>query len=82
MEDPDCFNEFMEHEKVQATLNGFRINTLDAAIEIIQASNEMKNDYEKASSFVLAAIGRHHEKHVRTGKARSISATNTKPTGG
>ena len=80
MEAPECFNEFMEHEKVQGMLNGIRVNTLDATIEIIQASDELKNDYEKASAFILAAIGRHHEKNTRTGKAKSISATGTKPT--
>ena len=69
-----------EHEKVQQMLNGIRINTLDASVEIIQANDELKNDYEKASAFILSAIGRHHEKNARTGKARSISATNTKPT--
>ena len=61
-------------------LNGIRLNTLDATVEIIQASDELKNDYEKASAFILSAIGRHHEKNARTGKARSISAANTKPT--
>ena len=82
MEAPECFNEFMEHEKVQAMLNGIRINSLIATIEIFQTSKEMKNDYEKASSFILAAIGRHHGKNVCSGKARSISTAGTKPTGG
>ena len=72
----------MEHEKVQAMLNGIRTNSLDATVEIIQASNKMKNDYKKASSFILAAIGRHNEKSICSGKARSFSAANTKPRGG
>ena len=80
MEDPERFNEFKEHEKVQQMLNGIRVNTLDASVEIIQSSDELKNDYEKASSFILAAIGRHHEKYARTGKARNISTTGTRPT--
>ena len=82
MKNPDRSNEFMEHEKVQVMLNGICTNSLDATLEIIQASNKMKNDYEKASSFVQAAIGRHHEKNTRSGKRRSVSAAGTKPTGG
>ena len=70
LEDPECFNEFMEHEKVQGMLNGIRVNSSDATIEVIQDSSEMKNDYGKASSFILAAIGRNHEKNACSGKAR------------
>ena len=63
MEDPERFNEFMEHEKVQGMLNGIRVNSLDTTIEIVQANDNYKNDYAKASAFILAAIGRHHEKN-------------------
>ena len=56
------------------------VYSFDATIEIIQASNEMKNYYEKSSSFILAAIGRHHEKNTRSGKVRSVSATGPKLT--
>ena len=66
-------------KKVQGMLNGIRVNSLDATIEIVQANNDYKNDYEKASAFILATIGRHHEKNARTGRARNVSATTTKP---
>ena len=56
MEDPGRFNEFKGHEKVQGMLNGIRLNSLDATIEIIQSNDELKNDYENASAFILAAI--------------------------
>ena len=65
---------------LQGMLNGIRQNSLDATIEIIQSNDELKNDYEKASAFILAAIGRHHEKNTRSGKAGSVSVTGTKPT--
>ena len=49
LEDPERFSEFKEHEKVQGMLNGIRVNSLDATIEIVQANDAYKNDYEKAS---------------------------------
>ena len=80
LEDPERFSEFKEHEKVQGMLNGIRVNSVDTTIEIVQYNDVYKNDYEKASAFILAAIGRHHEKNACTGRARNVSATGTKPT--
>ena len=55
-------------------LNGIRANFLDSTIEIINADQKMKEDFALAQQFVLSAIGRHNEKTVRTGKARTVSS--------
>ena len=43
--DPDSFNSFLEHEKVQMVLDGICVNHLDATMEIIQADAAFKNGF-------------------------------------
>ena len=82
IDDPDRFHKWKEHENVQASLNGISCQHLDATIEVIQADPILKNSFAKVQQHILFAIGHHHEKNVCTGRARSISCAESKPTTG
>ena len=79
-EDKDRFSRWPEHETVQKMLGGISCEHLNATIEIIQADSILKNDFSLAQQHILNAIGRHHEKNIRSGRARTASCAESKPT--